>query len=293
MAQTDVAEEPKAMAPEPEAPTEPAGDFDYLLEDAPEAPEVATEESVSEPKPEGEEPPAPAAPAAEPPKGKEAPPEKVEEPAPETPPAKAEEPTQPPPAAPQPETPRAQAPTVEDIQQYRDDLVSEIAGRYAIGEDEADRLTTEPEKVLPQLAGRLYVDVFEGVFQAIQSMLPQFVAGTVQATQATQTRNAQFFDKFPELKKAEYQPKLAELGVAYHRMNPQAQLDEAINGIGQMAMAMLGLTREPVAPAAPAAPPLPKPFVPAAPGGAAAPSSATSDNPWDAMLAEWDAAEDL
>lgn len=200
-----------------------------------EEPPVSSEASV--------EPAPPAAPAAEPPT-----PESSQQPAEEvvTPP---ESPIQtasqaqpdvgtgtPPPA-------EASAPEPEfDMTEARQSALAELEKRYALSQEDADAMISEPEKVLPKLAGQMYMDVFEGVLSAVQTMLPQAFTQFNQSYAAQQKDEADFYDAWPALK--EHADRVLPIGKMYRQLNPQASKEQFIQEVGLQAMLALKLPIE-------------------------------------------------
>jgi hypothetical protein len=169
-------------------------------------------------------------------------------------------------------------PTVEDIKKQREDTIAELEKVYALSNDDATAMLTEPEKVIPKLAARLYVDAYEGVMQAVSKVLPSLVHQVQASSSAAEANQRAFFEKWPALQKPEYDETLRKIGVAWRTMNPKADPETAVQEIGALAMGLLKLTPS----EAPAATPTPKPYVPAAPGGSvpSGPPKPTSDDAW-------------
>ena len=179
--------------------------------------------------------------------------------APEEPaPVAAEPPLQPP--APAPVVPQA---TPEELAAARKVYETQIAARYAISEEDALLLQTEPEKVLPQMAARIYADVMQDVTQQVMGIMPQVIQGYTQSTARETQAQSEFFGAWPELKGHDQQ--VLQMGAMFRQLNPNAPPQEAIAKIGEMTMAALGLKRQQqVGQSAP--PPAAQQFRPAAPG---------------------------
>lgn len=238
-------------------------------------PPASTEPPVSSPSPVGE-PPTPAKPAepAEPAKPVDA----VAKP-PETPQAQEPEGGKPP-VAPaqepqaQPEAPKGATP--EEIAVKRQALVDDVAGRYSLSEEQADQLSTNPNKVLPQMVGELYADIYDAVVSTMRTQIPGMIQQfSTYREQVSEGENA-FFTRWPELKKKpEYSQDVQTIAATYRQLNPHVSREQFIEEVGAMAMWKLGLAGQasatlPTEPA-PAAPPEPRQgrFVPAAPGASA------------------------
>jgi len=228
--------------------------------------------------------------------------------APETPAAvevPPEEPAQPQPAAPEGETPPApeaqpETPTPEAVevpqltpeqqaeqmrqwQEYQAKQQDALEQYYAIDEESALALATEPEKVLPKLAAQLHMSVLQQVQANLVNQIPQLLNG-VQDRNVRETKaKDEFFTAWPELKGKEQE--VLQMGVMFRQLNPKATPAEAVARIGEMTMNALGLRR--AAPPAQNTPPVaPAPFRPAGGPSSARPTSASPKSSWDDLLDE-------
>jgi len=215
------------------------------------------------------------------------------EPAPTSPQAPEPSPAEPvaPPSPPPPVKTREEV--VKEITARREKLVEDITGRYALTKEDEEALITEPNKVLPRLVGRLYVDIFDAVVTALGRNLPTSVNAVIdQRTNAEEGERA-FFEKWPQLKeKAEYRGVVEKIAAAYSQSNPGSTREEFIDQVGAMAMWKLGLAQPqgPVAspPASPPPTPSPRRHVPIAPGSAAPLPRAPQEDPWGQLAKEFD-----
>lgn len=181
---------------------------------------------------------------------------------------------------PQPAAPVAQPQaTPEDVAAARKAYEAQIASRYQISEDDALLFQTEPEKVLPQFAAKVYADVMQDVTQQIMGVMPQVIQGYVASTTKETQAQDMFFSAWPELKGHDQQ--VLQMGAMYRQMNPTASPQEAIEVIGEMTMAALKLKRAQAqgvnAPVAVQAQ-----FRPAAPGHVQTP--APTKTKWEAVM---------
>lgn len=293
--------EGEALTPTPPAPPEPPPSVPAAAE--PPASATTTPVGVQEVQPPQPQAPIPPVeqPVAQPPVQPPAqPPQPVATPQAAVPPAPPQPvapqpPVQVPPAQPVQQPPR---PTQEEVLQRRQALIDDIAGRYAISEEDKAALAVEPEKVLPKIAGRLYVDVYEAVLQASLSQLPQLINGYNQVQRVAQQHEQAFYSKWPALQKPEYEPTIRQIAATYRQMNPQASADDMMNAVGVISMVQLGLGTAPAPVAPPAATPPPaqvpvqqpqqaaqRPFTPAGVGGANTTPAAGTPGPFDDLLA--------
>ena len=166
----------------------------------------------------------------------------------------------------QPAAPTTQ-PTAEQMLQRRNSLLSEIGGRYVVSEADAERLITEPHKVLPEMAAKIMLDSFDASVSIMASMLPKMIADVVQKQSQADTAQKAFFDQWPQLAKPELAPEIQRVAAMYRQLNPNAPLKKALSDIGALVATTLGLPLQSVASVQNAPAPVMRP-VPFVPGGA-------------------------
>lgn len=235
------------------------GDAEVIEEGSPAIPPTASEVPPTEtPAVQAETPPSnPATPSATPPAG-------------ETPPSSATQ----------------EAPSNTDTISYQDwrtEQVSKLEQVYALSEDSAQAMLTEPETVLPKMAAQMHMHVVESVFNAVMQALPQ----VVQATQAQQTVESKaeelFFGANPDLRDPKFKEPIQKLGMMYRSMNKTAPPEEAVRAIGNLVRAAMGMQTPGATPPAAQAPAAvvqsaPAPFAPVRGGGSAVTPSKATDN---------------
>lgn len=241
----------EATAPEGEGEgTDEAGEGEEGAEQEPEG-----EEAAAEPEPTAGEPE----------------PEKVEEVA-------GEEPV---PSTPETKTPEEQA-------EIRAKAEEQLVEYFALDEDDAELVQTNPQEVLPKLAAKLYLDLYESTVNAVSAALPRMIEGVQQQRQAMQAGEQAFYGKWKALDTKEGRETVQRFGAAYRQVYPNATLEQFINDVGVQAMIALKLPIEGYA-EPPATEPPPATQVPPAPAAAtntpARRQSSASQNPF-AQLAE-------
>jgi hypothetical protein len=137
-------------------------------------------------------------------------------------------------------------------------------------------MIVEPEKVIPKLAARLHVDVFEATFNAIVSALPRLMDAHSQARVDRDAAKNQFYNEFPSLKDPKYDETVQTALAMFRHMNPNATRAQAIAAAGVQASLTHQLPlperfMQGFAPINPATPASPSPFSPASPGAASVP----------------------
>lgn len=212
------------------------------------------------------------------------------EPAPAPAPATAEPAPTPAPASTEPVTPAPVAPSAspEDYAAWRESRLTQLESVYALDQEAANAMLTEPETVLPKLAAKVHMEVLENSMRAMQAMVPVMMQ-QIQHHTATESRAKSLFTSVnPDLADPRYEPAIMQLGSVYRNVNREASPEEAARAIGNLVRAALGIAApaQGQAPAASRAP-APAPAAPFAPargaGGGAIP--AAPSNPYE-MLAQ-------
>jgi len=263
-------------APEAEIPAEPSTDgevnwSDFDSDDEDEIVEgdaqVISEAETPEPSP-SPEPPAP-----------------VEAPIQEAPPTVQ--------ASPEPAVdPSAQA---ESYKAWRTERMTELEKQYALSEDDAVALQTDPEKVLPVLAAKLHMEVLESSMRAVQVMMPVMLGRLQEGSELNNRAKSLFNSVNSDLADPQYEAAILQFGQVYRSMNKTAPPEEAARAIGNLVRAAYGLVPPNASQPAgvpPTAPMQGASFVPArGSGGAMRPSP--SDNPFARMAEEMLASDDM
>lgn len=161
-----------------------------------------------------------------------------------------------------------QAEVQTNYTKWREGEVARFEKEFEFSEEDASRLQTEPELVLPKLAARLKMEAVEGAIAVIQQMIPKLIPQAVQATDREKEAQDFFFGKNPDLKK--YPKQIQQAGMMFRKLNPKASPEEAAIKIGEIVRSSLGLA--PVKAGAPAPTPKaaakPAPHKPVQPGSA-------------------------
>lgn len=239
---------------------------------------------------------APVAPVAQPPAQTPTPGQTPAESAPEgQQPVAPQTPTEQAPQQPTPEQLAEQNRKVaEDFAKWEGERVATLSKTYGFDEETAQRLQTEPELVLPQVAAKLHMEVLKEAVTIMQRMIPQMVPQVVQSQHADTQAAKDFFDANPDLKGYDQQVVLA--GKMFRQMNPKATRAQAIKSIGDLVRSSLGLpalAQNPTAPTAnapaPSAPARQQPFKPAKAGGGGSggkPAADPEKDFWAGMAAD-------
>lgn len=220
---------------------------DASLGDEPKAPAQGKAKPAAQP----QTPPTATAPAAVPPKPAEPkPPEtpKVAE-APKTPeapkPAETPKPNVEPPKQPTDEERKAH------YTKWRGDSEKRLEQLYQMSPEDGESMLSKPEAVMPKLAARLHMDVYEAVLGEMQQHIPRIFASMMDAQQRVKANEDQFFSQFPKLRGHEEQ--VVKFMQAFRQINPTMPRDEFAAQVGTAMMAALKI--QPDAPTTPASAP--------------------------------------
>jgi hypothetical protein len=176
--------------------------------------------------------------------------------------------------------------TAQDLGQMRENLVAEIASKYAMPEEVKEKFLMNPEQVLPTMAARLYVDVYEAVLQTVQAQIPSFMNVREQQVRMSQQAESSFFQRWPALKDPKYANDIVAMGRAYRQQNPQASFEQAVEAVGAMVSVAKGVPLP--SQAQPSQSPQIRPPVPVGPGAsrASVPMSQPQKNFWEETFSE-------
>ena len=203
-----------------------------------------------------------------------------------------------PPTPPEPElTPEQKAQNETNYKEWRASMETQLEERYQFSEDEAAALQTEPERVLPKMAAKLFLDVQEAAVQSVLRFLPQAVTSVQQSSARDTAASQAFLSVNTDLADPKYASDIMEQARAFRARNPKASPQEAITKIGKMVRALHDLPpldhKESPPPAAArtgtkrvATPP--SPHRPATPGGATSRPAKAEPNVWADLASDDD-----
>lgn len=177
------------------------------------------------------------------------------------------------------------APEPFDMAKWEKEQLGNLESVYAISPEDAEKLNTEPEIILPKLAANMHLMVTKSLLTAVQGMIPEYLAMHTQQASVEQEARSSFYSVHPELNDPKYEAAVLQVGKMFRAANPTAPREVAIKTIGDMVKQSLGITvpqtvQTSPTPATPAA----RPFTPAKGGGQrAAPKTA---NIWNEMISD-------
>lgn len=166
-------------------------------------------------------------------------------------------------------------------------LVELESKTFAISEEDAQTLVTEPEKILPKLAARVYMEAFENAQRSVMTALPQMILQTMSAQTAMTQATDGFYAKWPKIDRgdAKHAQTVGRIGQVYRQLNPTATAEQFTAEVGAQALLALGIPFDEIIDAPPVE--TPKPFQPASPSGTARRVVAAKPNGmWETMAEE-------
>lgn len=191
-----------------------------------------------------------------------------------------------------PAQPAEESATAEpvDFSAMRTEALQEIEARYAISEEDVQTLGTDPEKILPKLAARVYMDAFENISQGLMASLPRMIQSVMQMQTAAQEGESEFYGKWEgRLDKAnkDHRATVQRIANVYAQVNPTATRERFIAEVGAQALMALGIPFEQIVDEIEDETP-PTAFTPAKPGGTAAPAPARKPgDEWSALAEDF------
>lgn len=134
--------------------------------------------------------------------------------------------------------------TSEQIEEARNQYIDQMAEQFAVSDEEADMLRTEPEKVIPKMMARAMTQALEQSVQIMRNNLPQLVGTQLTQQSKAQEIESKFFGKYPELKDKKAIKVAEGAAKAYRQANPDATLEEVMDSVAFMTWKRLGLPME-------------------------------------------------
>lgn len=158
------------------------------------------------------------------------------------------------PAEPAPVTPEVQkVETPEERKaayiKWRGDQEARLKTMYALSPEEGEQMLSKPEDVLPKMAARLHMDVYEAVLGEMQQHLPRIMTGLIEAHERVKENENKFFGQWPKLRP--HYGQVFKFMQSYRQLNPSMPADEFAQQVGLAMMAALKIPFEPSAPVTP------------------------------------------
>lgn len=128
-----------------------------------------------------------------------------------------------------------------ELKKAREVAQEQLTEQFKLTEEQAERLVSDPNKVLPQMAAKLYLDLFDSMMQGLQSRVPAMIQQHLRQQEARQQADKAFYGAWPQLAKPEYRPVIDRIAATYQQLNPNADAERAIKEIGAQAWVALRL----------------------------------------------------
>lgn len=193
--------------------------------------------------------------------------------------------------------PSAQSPLPQDASSLARALVEHEAAAidhlastmFRLSDADQEALETDAVGTIPKLMARAVVKAQQNMFNAMAQLVPQMMQQQITALKKNSESEGAFYNKWPQVKKAEHGATVTRLAVAYRQAHPQATREQMIADLGPMVMMTAGISMQPVVPGAPVAPlaangsrpPQPSPFSPAAGQSVTGASNDSQESEWD------------
>lgn len=183
--------------------------------------------------------------------------------------------------------------------EHREGVLDALAnsGRFALSQDEATALETDPAKAFPRLAAKIFYEANNAMLSHISSFVPAMVSRHLQAVKLQTEAETAFYGQFPGLSKDKHAADVMSFAKVFKAQNPQISRADLFASIGAAVMAKHGIlpgaTPQPNGSGAPAPasvqvqPSVTPPFVPAA-GGASVRMTPIEDSPFAGLAQDWD-----
>lgn len=177
-----------------------------------------------------------------------------------------------------------------DMEAQRQRAFDELTKHYALTPEQTEQVLAEPEKVLPQMAAKIFMDAYATLMSQMQAGLPQMIDHRVTQRTTEQQAADDFYRRWPQLQGDANFEEVMRIGRVYRSLYPDATKEDFIENVGMQAHFALKIPIEqeqkaqaaPAAQAAPSAPP--------APAGVASPQKGSGrpreDNPFAALAEE-------
>jgi len=124
------------------------------------------------------------------------------------------------------------------MQQAMQNLNNKLVTQYALSEEQADKLLSEPEAVLPAMMAQMHMSIMSHVLAVVNEAQPAQFANYLQSQQRTQEAETKFKALYPDL-----DPKSEEVNQAVEIVKqrfPQANFEEKLKQVGLLAQVLSG-----------------------------------------------------
>lgn len=124
----------------------------------------------------------------------------------------------------------------EVMEKQRDALINQV---YAIPQELAEQLDTQPSQVVPQLAASIHQTVLMQTMEAIAKAVPAMLAQTLDQRESNQRAEEAFFKDYPGL--IDHKTDVARAMEVLQKLDPKLSAQEAAKQAASYVMAQKGL----------------------------------------------------
>lgn len=112
---------------------------------------------------------------------------------------------------------------------------------YKLSEKEQEELRDNVEVAVPKLLSRMHVNVVQNMLATIAQQLPGVVGGLIQARTRSRDREDTFYQRWPQLDRAQHGETVKQLARSFMHANPTADFETAVRMVGAQALVALNL----------------------------------------------------
>lgn len=134
------------------------------------------------------------------------------------------------------------AKTPEEEKAEVERFMGELQKQYAISDEDADAILTDPKTVLPKLMANAHAMILQQVGSFIQQAMPAIVQSQVRNVSTTDQRLAEFQQMYPDLATPENQAVAMAAIQTVKQANPGIGYSDMLKKVGPVAYALLGKT---------------------------------------------------
>lgn len=112
---------------------------------------------------------------------------------------------------------------------------------YKLSDKEQEELRDNVEVAVPKLLSRMHVNVVQNMLSTIAQQLPGVVGGLIQARTRSRDREDTFYQRWPQLDRAQHGETVKQLARSFMHANPTADFETAVRMVGAQALVALNL----------------------------------------------------
>lgn len=159
-------------------------------------------------------------------------------------------PPQAPTPAPAAQTPASPVPAGDQEDPYlkawkdgQEKITGELEKYYALDDDTAEALLSDPKTAMPKLLAKLHLAVMQNTYKTVLDRLPPLMEATAQTVKMQSAAEDRFYKSWPVFKQEDPAQRtvLMQYGQMFRQMNPAASEADFTKYVGAAAAAHLGL----------------------------------------------------